>query len=162
FAAQETFAIGGLPISAAVADFNGDGKADLAVVNDSTVSVLLNTRVPITITPSFADQETFATGNAPASVAIADVNGDGKLDLVVADVGASAVSVLLNTRAPGATTPSFATQETFATGNAPASVAIADVNGDGKLDLVVANGGASAVSVLLNTTAPGATNPSFA
>ena len=51
------------------------------------------------------------------------------------------MSVLLNTTAPGAATPSFAAQQTFATGSAPVSVTAADVNGDGKPDLIVANFG---------------------
>jgi hypothetical protein len=167
FSAQETFATGSEPFSVAVADFNGDGKPDLVVTNDSsnhpnTVSVLLNTRVPIIIIPSFAAQQTFATGPGPRSVAVADVNGDGKPDLVVTNEGANTVSVLLNTTAPGATTPSFAAQETFATGSGPVSVAVADLNGDGKPDLVVANLISNTVSVLLNTTAPGSTTASFA
>ena len=49
------------------------------------------------------------------------------------------MSVLLNTTAPGAATPSFAAQQTFATGSDPSSVTAADVNGDGKPDLIVAN-----------------------
>ena len=49
------------------------------------------------------------------------------------------MSVLLNTTAPGAATPSFAAQQTFATGSDPYSVTAADVNGDGKPDLIVAN-----------------------
>ena len=47
--------------------------------------------------------------------------------------------MLLNTTAPGATTPSFAAQQTFATGSDPVSVTAADLNGDGKPDLIVAN-----------------------
>jgi hypothetical protein len=69
----------------------------------------------------------------------------------VANKGNSTVSVLLNTTAPGATTPSVAAQQTFATGSGPRSVTAADVNGDGKPDLIVANDGSHTVSVLLNT-----------
>ncbi len=164
FAAQQTFAVGNAPNSVTAADVNGDGKPDLIVANanDSTVSVLLNTTVPGAATPSFAAQQTFATGSFPVSVTAADVNGDGKPDLIVANASDNTVSVLLNTTAPGAATPSFAAQQTFATGSVPISVTAADVNGDGKPDLIVANQNDNTVSVLLNTTAPGAATPSFA
>src|SRR5262249_32570145 len=52
----------------------------------------------------------------------------------------------------GATTPSFAAQQTFATGSGPISVALGDVNGDGRPDLITANERSNTVSVLLNTT----------
>ena len=163
FAAQQTFATGGYPVSVTAADLNGDGKPDLIVANyhSNTVSVLLNTTAPGATTPSFAAQQTFATGSDPRFVTAADLNGDGKPDLIVANRVSNTVSVLLNTTAPGATTASFAAQQTFATGN-PRSVTAADVNGDGKPDLIVANLDSDTVSVLLNTTAPGATTPSFA
>ncbi len=146
------------------ADLNGDGRPDVitANTNDDTVSVLLNTTTPGATTPSFATQQTFAAGSFPISVTSADVNGDGKLDLIVANNSGNTVSVLLNTTAPGATTPSFATQQTFATQGSPRSVTAADVNGDGMPDLIVANFSSRTVSVLLNTTAPGAATPSFA
>src|ERR1019366_890758 len=164
FATQQTFATGTAPFSVTTADLNGDGLPDLIVANwaGNTVSVLLNTTAPGATTPSFATQQVFATGYYPFSVTTADLNGDGLPDLIVANEGSATVSVLLNTTAPGATTPSFATQQTFATGSGPYSVTTADLNGDGKPDLIVANVGDNTVSVLLNTTAPGAATPSFA
>ena len=105
----------------------------------NTVSVLLNTTAPGATTPSFATQQTFATGSDPSSVTVADVNGDGKPDLIVDGyhrqhgVGAAQHH---QPRAPPR--PSFATQQTFATGIGPDSVTAADINGDGKPDLIVA------------------------
>ena len=164
FAAQQTFATGMNPDALAVGDFNGDGKPDLVVANSgtNTVSVLLNTTAMGATTPTFATQQTFATGTGPAALAVGDFNGDGKPDLAVANAGGNTVSVLLNTTAMGATTPTFAAQQTFAVGAAPAALAVGDFNGDGKPDLAVANGGDATVSVLLNTTAMGATTPTFA
>ena len=164
FAAQQTFATGAGPYSVAVGDFNGDGNPDLVVTNldDGTVSVLLNTTAAGATTPSFAHQVTFAVGSTPQHVAAADVNGDGRPDLAVANSGDKTVSVLLDTTAVGAATPAFAAQQTFAAGSAPISVAVGDFSGDGRQDLAVATTGSATVSVLVNTTAAGAGTPSFA
>jgi hypothetical protein len=163
FTGQLPFATGTAPYSVTAADVNGDGVPDLITANNAsnTVSVLLNTTTPGAATASFAAQQTFVTGTLPNSVAVADVNGDGKLDLVVVDRGDNTVSVLLNTTAPGAITPSFAARQAFATGSFPKSVTAVDVNGDGKPDLIVPNLNSNTISVLLNATAPGSTTPSF-
>ncbi len=165
FATQEEFATGDpTPESVTAADVNGDGKPDLIVADGSadTVSVLLNTTTPGATTPSFAAPVSFAAGDLPLSVTTTDLNGDGRPDLVVADGGADTVSVLLDTTEPGATTPNFAPEQAFAAGGAPWSVTAGDVSGDGRPDLIVADEGEDAVSVLLDTTAPGASTPSFA
>jgi hypothetical protein len=164
FAGQQEFATGDTtPESVTTADLNGDGRPDLVVADGGgdTVSVLLNTTAPGATIPSFAAPVGFAVGGLPLSVTTADLNGDGRPDLVVADEGDDDVSVLLDTTAPGATTPSLAVAQAFAAGNAPWSVTTADLNGDGRPDLVVADEGDDDVSVLLDTTAPGAMTTSL-
>ncbi|MHB8853953.1 MAG: T9SS type A sorting domain-containing protein [Ignavibacteriaceae bacterium] len=163
FTAKTDFTTGANPYSVCIGDLNGDGLPDLAVTNDggTTVSVFLNTTVPGASTPSFTAKTDFTTGTSPYSVCIGDLNGDGMPDLAVANYHSSTVSVFLNTTAPGASTPSFAAKTDFTTGAGPFSVCIGDLNGDGKPDLVVGNSASTTVSVLLNTTTPGASTPSF-
>ncbi|MEH1847232.1 MAG: putative Ig domain-containing protein, partial [Nostoc sp.] len=98
-------------------------------------------------TGSFGSQTTFSVGTGPVSVALKDINGDSKLDLVTTNYVSNNVSVLL-----GDGTGSFGSQTTFSVGTGPVSVALKDINGDGKFDLVTANEASNNVSVLLNTT----------
>ena len=148
-----TFASGSATATIGIPIFN-DG-----VYNNSGLSFSVKLTDVVGPPVTLAAQTIFDTDSEPRSVTTADVNGDGKPDLIVANNRSSTVSVLLNTTAPGATTPSFAAQQTFPTGSEPISVTAADVNGDGKPDLIVANAGSSTVSVLLNTTAPGPPPP---
>jgi hypothetical protein len=157
FAAPQTFAVGNGAQAVATADFNGDGKPDLAVLDteDGRLSVLLNTTIPGSATVSFATQQTFYDGGAPISVAVADINGDGRPDLAAPNETASGtVSVLLDATSAGAGTVSFAAQQTFAVGSGPIGIAAADLNGDGRADIVTSNFDRNTVSVLLSTTAP--------
>jgi hypothetical protein len=134
-----------------VADVNGDGKPDLVVANcaasgihscpsNGTVSVLLGNG-----DGTFQMAVPYDSGGYGAdSVAVADVNGDGKPDLLVANEcdsscgsegGAGLVGVLL-----GNGDGTFQSAVTYGSGGTVAnSVAVADVNGDGKPDLLVAN-----------------------
>ena len=84
-------------------------------------------------------------GRHPSSVAVADLNGDRKRDLAVANESGT-VSVLLNVGGGR-----FKNRRQYRAGRRPASVVIADFNGDHKPDLAVANSGASSISILLNT-----------
>ena len=99
---------------------------------------------------TFLPKTDYPTGARPISVAIGDVNGDGKLDLAVANFSGNTVSILLGTGTGG-----FGAKTDFAVGVQPSSVAIGDVNGDGKPDLAVANYYLSTVSILLGTGAGG-------
>ena len=96
------------------------------------------------VNSNFAAKVDYATGVGPRSVTSADVNGDGHIDLAVANSDSDSVSVLL-----GDGTGSFAAKVDYATGSGSISVTSADVNGDGHVDLAVANMKADTVSVLL-------------
>jgi hypothetical protein len=94
FQSVVNYGVGSGPSLVAIGDFNGDGKADLAVTNftSGNVSVLLGNG-----DGTFKPSVNFAVGINPSSVAIGDFNGDGKADLVVANTanGQGNLSVLL-------------------------------------------------------------------
>ena len=164
FAGKVDFIAGSGPMEAVVADLDGDGKPDMAVTNKlaNTVSVFRNTST--TGTMSFSSKVDLTLGSGPYGVVAADMDGDGKLDLVVTNSGSNTVSVLRNVSTSGTiTTASFSTRVDFATGSAPADMAVADLDGDGRLDLAVANTNSNTVSVFRNSGTSGSiTSGSFA
>ena len=142
-----TFPAGGNPVSVAIGDFNQDGKPDLVVASQGAGAVLLllgngdgTFRPPVDL-PLPADIGfSFINGSGSSSVAVAvgDFNGDGKLDIATAYTHASSatgtVSVLL-----GKGNGTFLAPMNSDVGRLPNWIIASDFNGDGKLDLVVAD-----------------------
>jgi hypothetical protein len=88
----------------------------------------------------------FPVGTAPGSVEIADLNGDGKLDIIVANEQSNNVTILLG---DGKGEFTQAKGSPFPAGHAPSDIAIGDFNRDGKLDLAFANHEEKHLTVLL-------------
>ena len=121
--------------SLAVGDFNGDGHLDLVVTNilpdfTSTVGILLGKG-----DGTFESPQSYGPGSFFSSVAVGDFNGDGILDLAVGNFGSydglGNVSVLL-----GKGDGTFQYAQSYAAGLSPGLLAVADFNGDGRLDIV--------------------------
>jgi hypothetical protein len=138
------------PNSIAVADFNGDGKLDIAEVGSlglQRVAVYLGNG-----DGTFQSATGYPVGQYPTSIAAADLNRDGKLDLVVANSDSNTVSILLG-NGDGTFQPAMG----FATPPDPFFVGVGDFNHDGKADLLTVNmsnssGFCDCVSVLLGNS----------
>jgi len=143
------YSAGGDSNSVAVADVNRDGKLDIVATIwcsdqycDGTVSVLLGDG-----DGTFQPAVTYSSGGAYGeSVAVADVNGDGKPDLLVANLGLDTgeVGVLL-----GNGDGTFQPAVSYSWSGRADSLAVADVNGDGKLDLLLGDWGKATLGVML-------------
>ncbi len=165
FQAAVIYPSGGIAaVSVAVADINGDGRPDIAVANecvtsdfsdcdDAPVGVLLGNgdgtfQPAVVYDPRGIDVTWF--------VVFADVNGDGKLDLVTtSQTGIDGCCDGYATVFLGNGDGTFGAPASFDTGDFGAhSVAVGDVNGDGKADLMISNTGysTSSVGVLINTS----------
>jgi len=146
FGPEQTYSSGGyMTNSLVVADFNNDGKPDIVLANlcaannaqcasssdGSEIAILLGNG-----DGTFQPAKTYNPGGSgTSSIAVADVNADGKLDVVVTNQGPNSFAVLL-----GNGDGTFQTANSFPSGGIdPISVAVADVNGDGKPDVLVSN-----------------------
>lgn len=143
---SSTLTLGGAtsPNDLLAADLNGDGKMDLATANSGgggSITILLNTGSGFAPTMISTSSGGFSSGGA---IAAGDINGDTKIDLVVASSSSSSVLAMLGDGAG-----SFAPGLVRTVGGLTSEVALADMNSDGKLDLVTANFSTNNVSVCL-------------
>jgi uncharacterized protein (TIGR03437 family) len=140
FQTPVNFAVGANPVNLIAGDFNGDGKLDLAVANSGTFSSAGTNTGSISVLlgkgdGTFQAAVNYSASQYPVFVTAADVNGDRKLDLVVAARGASGqdqLAVLL-----GNGNGTFQTAVAMNTEFSPTSIVVADFSGDGKPDLIV-------------------------
>jgi hypothetical protein len=150
FGARQDIATDAGAYAMAAADINGDSKADLAITNvndQNTVSVFRNTSASGTI--SFAAQVNFVVGTHPMSITLADINGDGKADIITGNwTSSGTISVLQNNTATAGTTLLFYPQVSLTSGSTPQGIAVADINADSKPDIVSANSYSGTFSVL--------------
>ncbi|MEI8290917.1 MAG: FG-GAP-like repeat-containing protein [Verrucomicrobiota bacterium] len=160
FLTSATVSLGLPPNSIATADVNGDGKLDIiCAVNSPNAPSIDRVSDPLMVLTNdgsggFVVSSLLPTGNslywygAPdVKVAVADVNGDGKPDLIAANANDNSLTVFTNNGSSG-----FAAAGTNYLANAPWTIATADINGDGKVDLIAGEEGiyGGAVTVLTN------------
>ncbi len=141
--ASQNYPAGNTPDAVAVADFNGDGKLDIAVADYGNPSAGDNGGVSILLgngDGTFQAAMLISAGKNPISIAVGDFNNDGRKDLLVADFGdrptggSGSVEVLL-----GNGDGTFQPPLILTAGNEPLPLAVGDFNGDGKLDFVVSD-----------------------
>jgi len=142
FVTNATLKVGNGPYSVAVADVNGDGYVDLITVNYGSDALAGNTLTVLTNNAAgvFGFNATLTVGNRPDCVVVADVNGDGKPDLICANWGDNSWMVLTN-NGSGVFGVSSTVGNPFGGGYKPDSLVAGDFNGDGNLELICGTSG---------------------
>jgi Leucine-rich repeat (LRR) protein len=141
--------------SIAAGDLDGDGRPDgIITVGTGFVSVFRNSSTGAGVV-SFEAKKDYATGANPQSVAIGDVDGDGKADIAVVSTDYSNTNTLsvYKNASSGVGNINYNAKVDFTTGKNPISVVLGNLDSDGKIDLVVANSNytANSVSIFRNT-----------
>src|SRR5262249_2170614 len=129
FVAPVNYDTGVPPGAMMTANLTGDAHLDLVALGDHNVTVLLGN-----VAGTFGAAASFAVGSNASSFALGDFNGDGKLDIVTANLPDNSLSILL-----GNGDGTFQPARTINLGLTPRFVVVGDFNGDGKLDIATTN-----------------------
>ena len=150
FAPKTDLVTGKSPHRIVVSDISGDGKPEILVTNydDGSVSIFRNNSVPGSL--SFAAKTDIATGANPESLAVADLDGNGTADLVVTNSGGTSISIFTNKAGSGGGID-YSNPTLISYGETPGGVTLADLDGDGKPDIVVSGAFSNNLSVFRNT-----------
>jgi hypothetical protein len=140
FAVLTNYTVAGYPRCVVTGDFNNDGKLDLAFALQSGAGLMLGNGDG-TFSP--AVNYTFGAGSV-WNVAVADLDMDGRLDLLAADINTNVVHVLL-----GNGDGTLQAPVDHLTVGRPRALAVSDLNGDGKLDVAAVNVGGRSLSILI-------------
>lgn len=163
FGARQNLGTPNGPMQTIISDLDGDGKPDLVVANiyAHVVSIFQNVGTPGMLgVNSFAARVDLpgigGSSDNPFGMTVADVDGDNKPDILVCDRNANQIKIYRNTSAPGLLTAgSFAAPVAVSAGTDPRHLRVADLDGDGKLDLVIAAYGNNAIFIRQNLSTPG-------
>ena len=146
-----SLAAGKEPVAVVTADFNADGRADLAVANNGSDNVSIFVADG---SGGFNPATYYPTGKRPRALAAADFNRDTYVDLVVANNSSNNLSLLA-----GDGKGRFTSAGSIAVGAGPMALAVADFNGDGRADIATANAKSNNVSILLSDGGGGFATP---
>jgi len=147
FSNNSTVGLQTTPRSIVIADFNSDGKQDVAISNQgsSSVSIRLGDGAG-----GFSGSTNVSVATTPRTVVTADFNGDGKMDIATANSGSSNVSIRLGDGSGG-----FSGSTNISVSSGAYSLAVGDFNGDGNADFASANNSAGSVSIRLGNGSGG-------